>query len=188
MAGDWFDRVKWTEGKPRKSGLYVPILRADFTNPPCAYITSEQLLQVECHWIPVTGKDGQERGHSFPCLEGECEYCAAGLKGLRAKGYLAGIQDVRGQPVLLELTAGAIRACPMLTQKAVSLRGMKITLHRTSPKKGSRSYVKLGEGCNPTSIGQPFQLKRILRKLWSLPPTGDQVDGLELAKDDEPPY
>lgn len=161
-------RINFIAELPGTAGMFIPIVSPKPHSPVHVIITSDSWQGTWTHHYLDRTK---------PCLgsEFDCEGCA-GRHGKRFKGYLCGALFGTGRDCIIELTHGAIRACPDLVTYNGQLRGLRMVLKRTGTAKNGPVKVEIGNRLPDHAVPQDFNLMRALCKVWDFPYTECEGD------------
>jgi len=168
---EWID---WGYELPKRETVYIPILSPSPGAPVRCVCLSDGLTSVATHWLTNPNWPqvrGEPPGVTVPCV-GLAHGCAGCLnvppRSVRWKGYLAGWWAERGRLVLVELTAGAVRAAGGELLGRRDLRGKVVTVKREGYTRQSRATVEirpsgLAEGDYPPA----FDVRAALLRVWA---------------------
>lgn len=152
----------WDVSPPLEQVLYIPILSPSPGTRVRGVVLSERLVGVWTHW-----RAGRTEPHHKD--QTGCPGCREGL-ARRWKGYLGIWWPAGSRVALAELTVGAARLCPVLSDPMPSsLRGWLLTLARPFGKMNGPVSIELSP---PPAAGSDDGLKpapdvrRALLVIW----------------------
>jgi len=152
--------VVWGVSPPLDRQPYVPILSPGPGRTITGVILSDALVGVFTHWYD---------GRTVPCYHGPGGVCAlCQWAPRRWKGYVALLWNGTPRQGMAEITLDAVRGCPRLADKDVSLRGLRLVLQR----KGRVPNGPVTATVSPSpfqieSLPVPFTVQDALLRIWS---------------------
>jgi len=150
------------------------ILRAGPGSPVRVVCLNSCVYGVRTHYV---------EGRTVPCTDqtrGYCDHCAESKP--RWYGYMGGLIPQVGRLALAEMTYEAAKACPMLHQVGVDLRGKLLKVERIGESKRGRVVATFEEMRIAVKLPRPHDIPAALCAIWGVAPT---VAGFQIARDQE---
>lgn len=144
----------------------LPLRRVPASGKVCGIVTTRVLREIWTHY---------HRGRTVGCTRPHCPGCNSNA-AQRYEGYIGLYSSASKFHCIFGLTVGAVRQISDQLGRLENLRGLCITLSRSSKKPNARIAVKCEHMLSDTSaLPADFEVLEHLQRIWGVEAAEDAV-------------